>query len=178
MSAPVPVDPVRPGRSARVLVVALVVLLVAALVALGLVWRALEHRRDLDSAGRAAERAARAAAVAMTSYDYRTADRDFGWVDTAGTARFRTQYAEVSAPVEKLVVQLKAHATGSVLDSAARVRDADHVTVLLFVDQALTSAGGDAASRRLDQPRVVMKMVRQGGRWLVDEVGLRNLTSH
>ena len=177
MSEPVAVDPVRPGRTTRVLVVALVGLLVAALVALGLVWRALEHRRELDSAGRAAERAARAAAVAMTSYDYRTADRDFAWADTAGTARFRSQYAEVSAPVEKLVVELKARATGTVLDSAARVRDADHVTVLLFVDQALTSEEG-ADSRRLDQPRVVMKMVRQGGRWLVDMVDLRNLTSH
>jgi Mce-associated membrane protein len=172
-----PVPSRRPGPRVRVLVGVLVVLLVASLVALGLVWRALDHRRDLEAAGRAAERAAGAAAVAMTSYDYRTAGRDFRWADTAGTARFRTQYAEVSAPVQELVVQLKAHAAGTVVDSAAQVRDARHVSVLLFVDQTITGTGGDA-SPRLDQPRVVMHMVEEGGRWLVDQVELRNLTSH
>jgi Mce-associated membrane protein len=159
----------------RALVAGLALAWVAALVCLALLWRAWDHGRDLDEAGRDAERAARAAAVAMTSYDHSTADRDFGWVDTAGTAKFREQYAEVSAPVKELVVSMKAHAEGMVVDSAARVRDTDHVTVLLFVDQTLTSADKDA-DRELDQPRVTMTMVRQGGRWLIDEVKLRNLS--
>jgi Mce-associated membrane protein len=164
------------SRLTRALVIALALALVAALVGLALLWRAWDHRRDLDDAGRAAEKAARAAAVAMTSYDHSTVDRDFGWVDTAGTARFREQYAEVSAPVKELVVRMKARAEGTVVESAARVRDTDHVTVLLFVDQTLTSAS-DEAGRELDQPRVTMQMVRQGGRWLVDEVELRNLST-
>ena len=157
----------------RSVAVALAAALIAALVGLGLVWQAWDHQRDLDDAGRDAQRAARAAAVAMTSYDYRTADKDFGWVDTAGTAKFRTQYAEVSAPIRQLVVRTKAHAEGSVVQSAVRVRDDRHATVLLFVDQVLTSEG--SADREVDQPRVVMTMVRQGSRWLVDEVELGSL---
>jgi Mce-associated membrane protein len=159
----------------RRLDVVLGVLLVGALVVLLLLWRAWDHRRDLDDAGDAAEKAARTAAVAMTSYDHRTADEDFGWVDTAGTARFRRQYAEVSAPVKELVEQVQAHAEGKVVESAVRVRDTQHATVLLFVDQTITSAGKD--TRELDQPRVVMTMVRQDGRWLVDEVELGSLTA-
>jgi Mce-associated membrane protein len=160
----------------RTLVAGLALALVAALVALGLLWRAWDDRRDLDDAGRAAEKAARAAAVAMTSYDYRTVEDDFSWAITSGTAKFRAQYDEASAPVKELVVEVKAHAEGKVVDSAATVRDTRHVTVLLFVDQALTSESAQT-KRELDQPRVVMEMVRQGSRWLVDEVELRNLTS-
>ena len=43
--------------------------------------------------------------------------------------------------------------------------------VLLFVDQKLERA--DAKGTSVDSSRVVMTMVRQDGRWLVDEVDLR-----
>jgi Mce-associated membrane protein len=133
----------------------------------------------LVAAGKAADKAARVAVVEMTTYDYRTVAKDFAWVDDAGTAKFQKQYAEVSKPIKKLVVQLKAKATGSVVASAPNVKDADHVTVLLFVDQEISNpgTGGSAPQRGLDQPRVTMQMVRQDGRWLVDEVKISNLAS-
>lgn len=152
----------------------LAVALVAALVVLVLTMRSLSHERDLSDAGKQAEAAARKAVVSMTTYDYQTIPRDFAWVNDAGTAKFRKQYAEVSAPIKKLVAQLKARAVGSVVASAADVQDVDHVTVLVFVDQTLTNPGQSQPG--LDQPRVTMSMVRQGGRWLVDEVKLNNLT--
>lgn len=166
----------RPVRRGRAPLVVLVVLLLGALVALGLVLRAWQHERDLRDAGEQAEKAARTAVVAMTSYDYKTLDEDFSWVDTAGTADFRKHYAEVSEPVKKLVTEMKATAKGSVAASAPHVKDADHVTVLLFVDQTLTNPGN--AERGLDQPRVTMSMVREGGRWLVDDVKLNNLNAN
>jgi Mce-associated membrane protein len=128
---------------------------------------------DLSRASAGAERAARAAAVHLTTYDYRTLATDFSWVQDAGTAKFRKEYAEISAPVKKVVAQLRVHAVGSVDDSAAKAKDADHATVLLFVDQTLTSATD--SERKLVTPRITMTMVRVGGRWLVDEVALRNL---
>jgi Mce-associated membrane protein len=133
----------------------------------------------LAAAGKAADKAARAAVVEMTSYDYRTVEDDFAWVDDAGTAHFREQYAEVSKPIKELVVRLKATAKGTVVDSAPRVKDTRHVTVLLFVDQLITNpgTGSGGAQRGLDQPRVTMQMVRQDGRWLVDEVKLSGLGS-
>jgi hypothetical protein len=132
------------------------------------------------AAGKAANQAARAAVVEMTTYDYRSVTRDFAWVDDAGTAKFRTQYAEVSKPIKKLVVQLKARAKGTVVASAPIVKDADHVTELLFVDQEISNPGNGSSGpqKGLDQPRVTMEMVRQGGRWLVDEVTIRSLSNN
>jgi len=164
-----------PARRGRVLVAVLAGLLIAALVALGLVFASWQHERDLREAGEQAQRAAKEAVVSMTSYDYKTLDEDFSWVDAAGTAKFRKHYAEVSGPVKKLVTQMKASAKGSVVASAVDVKDTDRVTVLLFVDQTLTNPG--QAERGLDQPRVSMSMVRQGGRWLVDDVQLNNLSA-
>lgn len=120
-----------------------------------------------------AERAARDAAVHLTSYDYRSLDTDFDWVVTAGTEAFRARYAEVSEPTKKYVAEFRVRAEGSVEESAATAQDPDHVTVLLFVDQELTSDADDA--RRLATPRVRMSMVRSGTRWLVDDVAVLDL---
>ena len=170
----------------QLVVTGLATLLVMSLVALLIVvllWRSdrdggpAEDRATAQlAAGRAADKAARAAVVRMTSYDYRTVTKDFAWVEDAGTERFQQQYAEVSAPIKRLVVRLRAHAEGTVVASAPLVKDADHVTVLLFVDQAITNPGSSGQQRGLDQPRVTMSMVREGGRWLVDQVKLSSLT--
>jgi Mce-associated membrane protein len=162
------------ARGLRWVVLLLTVALVAALVALGLVVRDLRHERDLRTAGEQADKAARAAVVAMTTYDYQHVEDDFGWVDSAGTASFRKRYAEISAPIKKLVVQLKAKASGTVIASAPRVESTDHVEVLLFVDQQITNPGESKPS--IDQPRVTMSMVKRDGRWLVDDVELKSLT--
>jgi len=163
----------------------LLLLSAVALLVVTLLWQAdQDHNERAEQAlayaeaGEAAEEAARAAVVAMTSYRYRTADQDFAWVEDAGTDKFRDQYAEVSKPVKELVVRLKANAEGSVVASAPVVEDEDHVTVLLFVDQELTSQSSTGEpSRGLDQPRVIMTMVREDGRWLVDAVELKSLNS-
>lgn len=165
----------RPRRRPGAVVIVLAVALLVSLVALALVATDAKRERDRVDAASAAQQAARTAVVAMTSYDYATVESDFGWVDDAGTTRFRKQYAEVSAPIKKLVVQLKAHAVGKVVDSAVRLTDDDHATVLLFVDQTLTNPGEKQPG--VDQPRVTMKMVRQDGRWLVDQVELHTASA-
>ncbi len=161
----------------------LLLLSVVALLVVTLLWQA--ERDDEDradqaliqlEAGEGAEAAARKAVVAMTSYRYQSVEEDFSWVEEAGTDKFRDHYAEVSQPVKELVLKLKAQASGSVVASAPIVHDAEHVTVLLFVDQELSSEGASGEpSRGLDQPRVTMTMVRQDGRWLVDAVELKSL---
>src|SRR5690349_11841017 len=163
----------------------LLVMSLVALLVVVLFWQSDGDESDqaeqavaLAQAGKGAEKAARKAVVEMTSYDYRTVEKDFAWVDDAGTARFQDQYAEVSEPIKNLVVELKARATGTVVASAPVPKDRDHVTVLLFVDQEISNPGSGsiAPQRGLDQPRVSMEMVRQGGRWLVDEVELSSLS--
>lgn len=172
----------------QVLVTALASLLALSLVALLVVVLLWQSERDdthagdravaLTAAGKAADAAARKAVVAMTSYDYRTVAKDFAWVDDAGTKKFQDQFAEISKPIKELVVALRATAKGSVVASAPVVKDRDHVTVLLFVDQEISNPGSGTTGpqRGLDQPRVTMQMVREHGRWLVDEVALSNLS--
>jgi Mce-associated membrane protein len=176
------VEPVDQEKQWKLVAAVLALLLVAALITLVVLARHSEDDASVPDASAQvrldaehdADAAAKKAAVSLTTYDWATLDEDFSWAEDAGTAKFQDQYAEVSAPIRKLVLELKAHAEGSVVDSAARATDADHVTVLLFVDQTLTNQG--SSERKLDQPRMTMSMVREGGRWLVDEVKLSNLT--
>ena len=154
--------------------VVLVVLLVAAVVALVLLWRQngdLAEAKDLAAAEQSATEAATRIAVSMTSYDYRSVDKDFAWIDEDGTSTFQRTFSESTKPIRQLITRTRATATGKVTDAAGTADDVDHVEVLLFVDQELKRAGDSRSS--VDSNRVVMTMVRSGGRWLVDDVELR-----
>jgi Mce-associated membrane protein len=163
----------RPGPAAlRALVVVLTVALVAATVLLVVTWRRADHEHALRAAGRSADAAARRVAVELTTYDYRTIGDAYDWVDRDGTARFRKQFASVSADARASVVALRVVATGTVIASAPDVVDTQHVRVLLFVDQQVRST--NSTGSRTEEPRLRMDMVRVGGRWLVDAVQREN----
>jgi Mce-associated membrane protein len=159
---------------ARAGTVVLVVLLVAALVATVLLWRRVEdlqERQEVASAERQATQEASRIAVSMTTYDHETVEEDFAWIEEDGTSGFQDTFTESTKPIRQLIERTRATATGKVSDAAGTAEDAEHVEVLLFVDQVLKRAG-DARSS-VDSSRVVMQMVRQEGRWLVDDVELR-----
>ena len=152
----------------------LVVLLVAAVVASALLWRSnqdLAREQDLAVAESDATEEASRIAVSMTSYDHRTVEEDFAWIEEDGTSGFQETFSESTKPIRQLITRTRATATGKVSDAAGTAEDEDHVEVLLFVDQVLQRAGDDQST--VDSNRVVMQMVRQGGRWLVDDVELR-----
>jgi len=130
---------------------------------------ALEAKRD---AAVSATRAAKKAMVSMVSYDYRTVDQDFQWVETAGTKSFQKFFSEASTKSKQLIVKLEATATGTVIDAAAKPGTKTKVEVLMFVDQLIKSK--DDPEGKLDQTRVSMWMVKQDGRWLVSKVLLRD----
>lgn len=162
------------GRAQVLVSAMLVVALAAALVCVAVLWRERQHTEALARAGEDAENAARAAAVRLTSYDHDTVDADFAWVRDGGTADFQAYFTEVSEPAVAQIKALGADARGSVLDAATRVEDTEHVTVLLFVDQEITTTTGSPvpASPGIDQPRVTMSMVLDDGAWLVDAVSI------
>jgi len=158
---------------------ALAVALMVSLVACGLLWKASnDHQRDatdraaLIQAGIDAQAAAERAATAMTTYDYRTVEEDFAWVDTAATPAFQEKFSKIAQPSIDLITSLQSSATGQVVDSGVEVIDATHVKVVLFVDQRIT--GQEEGTSAPDQPRITMQMVRQGGLWLVNEVELKS----
>ena len=161
------------GR-AKAGILVLVALLVAVTVSAVLLWRQnsdLRERQDVAAAETAATREASRIAVAMTSYDYRSTDEDFGWIEKDGTSSFREKFLESTRPIRQLIERTRATATGKVSDAAGNAEDAEHVEVLLFVDQQLQRSGDEEPT--VDSNRVVMQMVLQDGRWLVDDVELR-----
>lgn len=165
-------------RTIRMLVGALALALVAALVAVVLLWQDRDDADDrADSAAElvnatvAAEKAARETVTRMTTYSHRTAEDDFAWVEIAATDKFRETFDGAGAVAT--VKELKASAEGTVVDSAANPADADHVKVLLFVDQKLRSQG--MRGFKSEQTRLTVQMVRQDEKWLVDEMELTNL---
>jgi Mce-associated membrane protein len=173
--------PAESGRTRRVVTLMLVGALAIALTAAVVLWRdrsglmdRVERAEDArGSAGPAAEAAARDAVTRMTTYDHRTVEEDFGWVEDAGTPEFEETFTGASADAVRLIKGLRSSAVGTVIASAATVEDAGHVRVLLFVDQELRAPG--QAEPALEESRVIMQMVRQDGRWLVDDVQLLNL---
>lgn len=162
-----------------VVVVSVVVALATALVVASVLGDD-EARRTAGSqrlaaeaaAGEAAEEAARRAVVAMTTYDAATVEEDFAWVEEVGTPAFRETFAPTTGDLVDLIAELGSSARGTVIASAATVRDPRDVEVLLFVDQEITAPG---ARPRLEEQRVRLQMVRSAGRWLVDRVEIDNL---
>ena len=184
MTGPVTAPVTDPAAGARSgvpswVAAALAVALMIALLACGLLWKASsDHERDatdravLIQAGVDAKAAAEQAATAMTTYDYRTADEDFAWVDTAATEEFQEKFSQIAQPSIDLIKSLQSSAAGQVIDSGVEVADATHVKVVLFIDQRIT--GQREGTSAPDQSRITMQMVEQGGVWLVDEVELKS----
>lgn len=170
-----------PGRTQRLVILVLVAALAAALIAVVMLWRdhddlvgrVAQAEHGPSAVVAAAEAAARDAVTRMTTYDFKTVEEDFSWVDDAGTEEFQQTFTAASADAIDLIKGFHSSARGTVIDSAATVVDETHVKVLLFVDQELKVPG--KAKPRLEESRVVMQMVRQDARWLVDDVQLLNL---
>lgn len=176
--------PAVPGAG-RILAIVLAVALAAALVGIGLLWSSLQGEQDEVRELRAdraavteARNAAEVVSVAMGSYDYRSFDKDFGWLRSATTEDFRTTFAgedgDVAAYLADLkgfITSVKGHADAEVVRSAAQLRDDGRVTVLLFVDQILSN-GQEEPSQALT--RVELTMEEQDDRWLVDDMTVHN----
>jgi Mce-associated membrane protein len=135
-------------------------------------YRDLKQLQDRVTASSQATKAAKKAMTSMVTYDYRTVDDDFKWVESAGTKGFQEYFRDASSKSKKLIVELQATATGTVIDAAPKLGTKTKVQVLLFVDQLIKSK--DDPEGKLDQTRVAMWMVKQGDRWLVSKVLLRD----
>ena len=113
--------------------------------------------------------AARRLAVDLTTYDYRRIDEDVKRVADNAVGRFKTDYATASGPAfQKLIKDNRASSRGEV--KAAGIAELGQATakVLLAVDQEVHNSNTPAG--RIDRQRILITLVRQGGRWLVEDV--------
>lgn len=174
----VPNDSPTASTPLTLLVIVLSVALVAALIGLVAFWRAWDSERDEARSREAAVSDARGAATdaltRMSTYDYRSLEADFAWLDEVGTDKFRKELAPSVETVKADIAELKSHADAEVMRASAEVRDDSKVTVLLFLDQMLSDDTGQV-SRELS--RVEMEMVRVDGEWLVDTITTFNPAS-
>lgn len=160
-------------RWAMVTAGVLAVLLVAAAAWLGLrTWDVREVRRSsaVADARTASTATAERAAAVILSYDYKTLDDDEKAAERYMTAGYAKKYAKT---FDKLVrpnaADLHAHVEATVRASGVVTADPDRSDVLLFVDQTTVSKANDG-QKQTALNRVEMKMVQQGGRWLVSDI--------
>jgi Mce-associated membrane protein len=157
-------------RVRRTAVLLLVVVAVAAIaVAAVLGWK-LQQRNAVDTAADQAEQAARNYAVALTSVSSDNLDQNFADVLGGATGEFKDMYSQSSGQLRQLLVDNKATAEGTVIDSGIKSASTSKVEVLLFVDQTVTNTA--TPDPRVDRSRVVMTMEKIDGRWLAAEVDL------
>lgn len=121
--------------------------------------------------------AVRAAVVALPlalSYDYSAPETAVAAATSRMTADFAKEYRDTFdatvlplASKEKAVTRARVRAAGVVRASG------DQVTCLLYVDQVLASSADLASGRqpvKIGQNRVMVRMVRVGRAWKIDDI--------
>ncbi len=113
--------------------------------------------------------AARNAATAVFSYDYRQLDKDFKAGRGVTTGEFRKEYDKTTAKlVAGVAAKYKAVVLAAVSDAAVVQASENRVLALVFVNQQSTSSL--ASAPKVTQSRLEMTMVRRGGHWLVSTI--------
>lgn len=136
---------------------------------LGLGWQLWQQHRTF-AAEAAGQRAAVDYAQVLTSVDSDRVDDDFAAVLNGATGEFKDTYTKASVQLRQLLIDNKATAHGTVVESAVQSGSADNVVVLVMVDQTITNT--TRPDPRVDRSRMKMTMQKVDGRWLASKVEL------
>lgn len=158
-----------PGRLVWSLVAAVVVLVAALAVTVPL----LAHETSQDNARGAVERArvnalaaARSYAVDFGSYDYRHLDQDFAKVVTHLTPSFAKSYTTTADGLKPTIIGYQAKSVATVQGAAVESATSTKVTVLIFLDQTVSSS--KSSTPVVDRNRLRMQLQLQKGKWLIN----------
>jgi Mce-associated membrane protein len=158
--------PRRLGKLLTVTIAVLLVLTLTAAVVLGIkAWQG----REAEQARSQATAAATKAAALVLSYDYRSLDKDFSAARATLTPQFAADFDQTTKVVAEQAKKTKATVKAEVREVGVRDGDADRVTLLVFVNQTTTSTITQGKPR-VDLNRARFTMVRNGDRWLVQEI--------
>jgi Mce-associated membrane protein len=135
----------------------------------GLGWK-LWDEHTVTQAAQAAQRTAVNYAQVLTSIDSGQVDQNFSAVLDGATGEFKDTYTKASVQLRQLLVDNKAAAHGTVVDSAIRSQSKTRVVVLLMVDQTVSNAA--RPDGRVDRSRMRITMDNVAGRWLASKVEL------
>lgn len=136
-------------------------------------WLLYQHHRSAV-AGREALDAAASYAVALTTANPATVDRQITELLDRSTGTFHDRYAKQSAELRAMLIANQVTTSGTVVDSAVKSADAATATVLLFVEQTFTSAALKSSDRIAKAPPDITAMTitlrKEAGRWLASDV--------
>ena len=135
----------------------------------GLGWK-LWDEHTVSRAGEVAQRTAVNYAQVLTSIDSNQVDQNFAAVLDGATGEFKDTYTKASVQLRQLLVDNKATAHGTVVDSAIESQSKTRVVVLLMVDQTVSNAV--RPDGRVDRSRMRITMDNAAGRWLASKVEL------
>ena len=145
----------------------------AAVLALGLIgatyegWLLFAHHQRTVAAAEALE-AAQKYTLVLTSVDPTAIDKNFAEILDGATGEFKDVYSASSEQLRQLLIDNKASAHGTVIDSAVKSATKNKVEVLLFVDQSVSNK--TAPQAQIDRSRIVITMEKVKGRWLAAKV--------
>ncbi|MGH9056920.1 MAG: hypothetical protein ACRDYY_13830 [Acidimicrobiales bacterium] len=156
-------------RLPALIAMAIVAILIAATAYLGL---QLQQDSSLNSLRSSAVGAAKTYGGYLSSYDYKDlTGKGSAWakVEANATASFRKDFSATSGSLGKLLTQYNATAKGKVIAAGVSSLTSSRAVVLLFLDQTVTNTVQKPNS--VTQPlRVELTMLRQHGRWLIDNL--------
>ncbi|NLU81708.1 mce associated protein mas1a [Rhodococcus sp. HNM0569] len=158
------------GRNrSRWIVGAVVGVLAVALVAVSaLATIVLLGQRGDDERRTQAIDTARDYAITMSSFDYQNLDANRDKIAGMSTEEFAQRYNEMVDALRGVVTDGQGKATATAEHVAVESLDDDHATVLVFADQQAVNV--TAPQGNAQKYRMVLSLVRDGDRWIVDEV--------
>ncbi|OBI06422.1 hypothetical protein A5715_20525 [Mycolicibacter heraklionensis] len=132
-------------------------------------WLLYAHHQRTVAAAQALETAEKYT-LALTSVDPAAIDQNFAEIIDGATGEFKDVYSASSEQLRQLLIENKASAHGTVIDSAVKSATKNKVEVLLFVDQAVSNKA--LSQPQIDRSRIVITMEKVNGRWLAAKVDM------
>lgn len=159
-----------PPRRLKRRFVAGVLALIAVAATAALVMLSLNeyHHRQTDARRAEAVQMSRDYLVAMAAFDYQKMDANREHIVANSTPGFAAKYDEMVKALRDIVVTSKGVATATADHVAVDSLDGDTATVVAFVDQHVTNVTAPQGSNQ--KYRMVVKLVRSGDRWIIDDV--------
>lgn len=141
--------------------------LLVALLSLVAVAVLLFARPSDDDLRASALDAARTYTTSITTYDASTLAADIERVQRVATGDFKQEYEQTIEQLRPQIEQQKTVAVGNVVAAGVETLEDDRASVVVAVDQNITTAGQPA---RTEANRLRMVLVRRNGSWLVERV--------
>lgn len=158
-----------PRRAPRLLMRVIAAVVAAAAAAALVVLSVGEYRHRHDDALRAqAVSSTHDYLAAMAAFDYQNMDANRDRIVANSSPEFAAKYDEMVKALRDIVVTSKGLATATADHVVVERIDSNAATVVAFVDQHVTNVTAPQGSEQ--KYRMVVTLIRDGDRWIVNDV--------